>query len=168
MRGDMMFVCGAFAEESYVPVGASFAQRGMRDTKHDAVAAELLIPIRDTRPSAATDWPVLCLSPSTSEDSEAGQIYEELRTREEDDNIPEDMQHDIRRLIHGKKTVNTGGVKRKYVKSQTEAVSTIKRLLRRRRADRAANGLLEEPPASDGAPQPAGVSGGGREHSDDN
>ena len=49
-----MFVLGGFAEERTVPVGASFPERGMRNDQHDAVAAQLMIPIRpgDAPPAA--------------------------------------------------------------------------------------------------------------------
>ena len=42
--GDVMFVLGGFALESMVPIGASF-DNGMRNDCHDAVSAELIIPI---------------------------------------------------------------------------------------------------------------------------
>ena len=40
-----MFILGGLGEERTVPVGASFPDRGMRNDQHDAVAAQLLIPI---------------------------------------------------------------------------------------------------------------------------
>ena len=39
-----MFVLGGLAEENMVPIGASF-DNGMRNDCHDAVSAELIIPI---------------------------------------------------------------------------------------------------------------------------
>ena len=42
--GDVMFVLGGLAEENMVPIGASF-DNGMRNDCHDAVSAELIIPI---------------------------------------------------------------------------------------------------------------------------
>ena len=41
-----MFILGGLGEERTVPVGASFSDRGMRNDQHDAVAAQLMIPIR--------------------------------------------------------------------------------------------------------------------------
>ena len=48
LSGDMMFILGGLAEERTVPVGASFGDRGIRNDalfQHDAVAAQLMIPI---------------------------------------------------------------------------------------------------------------------------
>ena len=49
----MMFVLGCFAEERMVPVGVSFPHRGMRNNHHDAVGAQLMIPIGRTCPGGA-------------------------------------------------------------------------------------------------------------------
>ena len=48
-----MFVQGAFADERTIPVGRSFNNRGMRNDQHDAVSAELMIPIGRPRPEDA-------------------------------------------------------------------------------------------------------------------
>ena len=53
LSGDMMFILGGFGEECMVPVGASFPNRGMRNDCHDAVSAQLMIPIGRHRPGGA-------------------------------------------------------------------------------------------------------------------
>ena len=48
-----MFILGGFGEERMVPVGASFPDRGVRNDQHDAVGAQLMIPIGRNRPEDA-------------------------------------------------------------------------------------------------------------------
>ena len=53
LPGDMMFVLGGLAEERTVPIGASFEDHGVRDDalfQHDAVAAQLMIPVGKIHP----------------------------------------------------------------------------------------------------------------------
>ena len=53
LSGDVMFVLGGFGEERTVPIGASFEDRGMRNDVHDAVGAQLMIPIGRIRSGGA-------------------------------------------------------------------------------------------------------------------
>lgn len=260
MTGDVMFVLGAFAEEHIVPVGASFAHRGMSNHQHDAVAAQLLIPIgrrgpRHTQPGTGGDsqpataatssgqaksvaatareeaaLPQLeagrpaadgapeaaldatgsrtpcarrspshkrkpdalpptqpeagcpaaaesaaeqatetqdgayeesvCWSPDTVEDYEAEMLHAELRVVEEADDVPADIQRELGKILFKKRSVTTGGITRQYVSPPWETLSSIKKLLKRRRDFMAARNLRDEPPAAGGAAQPAGTSGG--------
>ena len=50
LEGDLMFILGGLGEERTVPVGASFPDRGIRNDQHDAVAAQLMIPIGKIHP----------------------------------------------------------------------------------------------------------------------
>ena len=57
LSGDMMFILGGFAEERTVPIGASFVDPGVRNDalfqhEHDAVAAQLMIPIDKIHPKS--------------------------------------------------------------------------------------------------------------------
>ena len=107
-RGDIMFVLGCFAEERVVPVGASFAHRGMPYIRHDAVGAQLMIPIGRTQaggpgtatsgaPQPAADAQAEtddgmsepCWDGDTSQDSQAEELAERLREAEEDDDALE-------------------------------------------------------------------------------
>ena len=45
-RGDLFAAMGCTIDELFVPVGASFSQRGMRWDQHDAVAAAVWIPYK--------------------------------------------------------------------------------------------------------------------------
>ena len=53
LSGDIMFCLGGFAEERTAPVGYSWDTQGMRFDTHDAVGAELMIPIGRKRRGAA-------------------------------------------------------------------------------------------------------------------
>ena len=158
--GDVMFVLGCFAEERVVPVGVSFAHRGMPYIRHDAVGAQLMIPIGRTRPrgarSAASGAEQSAVAhaeaasgcgsseTTTSSDEEVEALRGRLETMEEDDDVPEDFQRLLASFLYQKRTVTTGGVKRQYVAGPEESNRQLKRLLKRRPEFMAAN----RPPAS--------------------
>ena len=164
MPGDVMFVVGCFAEERMVPVGASFAHHGMRSNQHDAVGAQLLIPVGRPGPGASrpaaggASQPVAeaqdeavpelqseCGSKETSENEEAEKLHERLREVEEADDVSEDIQRELGKLLFRMRTVTTGGFRRQYVVGRTETISMIKKLLKRRRDYMQANDLLDDP-----------------------
>ena len=103
----------------------------------------------------------------TPEDKEVRELHETLREAEEAEDVSPLVQQELGRILFKKRTVTKGGFKRQYVAGRAETVKSIKMLLRRRRDFMAAHdlhdsppGLLEAPPASSGASQPAGDAGG--------
>ena len=91
-----------------------------------------------------------CWSTISSEDGEVTELHERLREVEEADDISPDVQRELGRILFKKKTVTEGGFKRQYVASRAETISSIKKLLQRRKDFMAARGL------HDGASQPVG------------
>ena len=82
-------------------------------------------------------------------------LHENLRGVEEAEDIPVNLQHELRKILFKKKTVTVGGFKRQYVATLDETFDTIKNLLQRRRDFMAARGLHDVQPASGGGSQPA-------------
>ena len=82
-------------------------------------------------------------------------LHENLQGVEEAEDIPVNLQHELRKILFKKKTVTVGGFKRQYVATLNETFDTIKNLLQRRRDFMADRGLHDAQPPSGGASQPA-------------
>ena len=86
--------------------------------------------------SFSPDW-----SRISFEDGEVAELHERLREVEEADDISPDVQRELGRILFKKKTVTEAGFKRQYVASRAETISSIKKLLQRRKDFMAARGL---------------------------
>ena len=143
LSGDVMFILGGFGHECMVPVGASFRNRGVRIDVHDAVGAQLLIPIGRMRPGDARPAAAGASQPATAAADEAesdatapnwsmdtslneavAELHEKLREVEEADDISPEVQQELGRILFKKKTVTEGGFKRQYAASRAETVSS--------------------------------------------
>ena len=95
-------------------------------------------------------------------DREAQEIYESMQRAAQDDALPEEIKRGLRAIFFTDIPVPMAGVKRERPRSRREAIGSIVRLMKRRREFMAANGLEsddEDSTTSNGASQPAGVSG---------
>ena len=164
--GDVMFVLGGLAEENMVPIGASF-DNGMRNDCHDAVSAELIIPIGvwSSQPAVAAASAEQALEPEqpagadrpaargapqpavapSPELTEVAELHRTLREVEEADDTSPDVRRELGKILFMKNTVADGGVVRQYVASRAETFNTIKKLLQRRKDFMAARGLHDGP-----------------------
>ena len=113
-----------------------------------AAAAEESLPepsvadAADTEPGFSPNW-----SPDEPAETDVNELHDKLREVESADDIPEDVQRELGRILFLKKTVCTGGFRLQYVASSEETVKAIRKLLKRRKDYMWANGL------TDGAPQ---------------
>ena len=104
------------------------------------------------REDSPPDWG----SPTVSEQQDterAASLHEEMQQAEVQDDIPERLQLELRRILFKRKVAVTQGVVQTYIVSLAETQATILSLLRRRRRYMEAHGI-EDPPQS-GAAQPA-------------
>ena len=118
-------------------VAASAAAAAEERPREPSVA-----PASDTDPGFSPNW-----SPDEPAETDVKELHAKLREMESADDIPEDVQLELGRILFLKKTVCTGGFRLQYVASSEETVKAIRKLLKRRKDYMWANGL------TDGAPQ---------------
>ena len=92
-------------------------------------------------------------APQLVEREDTPPLHEEMLQAEVQDDIPERLQLELRRILFKRKVVVTQGVVQTYIVSLAETQAAIQSLLRRRRMYMEAHGL-QDPPHG-GAAQPA-------------
>ena len=134
---------------------ASAAEQALEPEK--PAAAHGPAAAAEQAPASGAPQPVTASAESaeTAEDREVEELHEKLREVEEAEDISPAVKLELGRILFKKKTVSVGGIPRQYVASREETVSSIKKLLQRRRAFMAARNLHDDPyGAFGGASQP--------------
>ena len=108
------------------------------ENAHEGGAARPPTPSAEAEPKPQTpsspDW-------GTDVEGEVADLHAQLRHMEEADDIPEEVQQELGRILFLKRTVETAGHRRHYVASKEETVNAIRKLLKRRKDFMRANGL---------------------------
>ena len=108
------------------------------ENAHEGGAARPPTPSAEAEPKPQTpsspDW-------GTDVEGEVADLHAQLRHMEEADEIPEEVQQELGRILFLKRTVETAGHRRHYVASKEETVNAIRKLLKRRKDFMRANGL---------------------------
>ena len=103
---------------------------------------------------------------SSSEDGDVTELHERLLEVEEADDISEDVQMELAKILFKKKTITTGGIKRQYVATREETLESIKKLLQRRKNFMAARDLHDAHPTPGAASRKDGLTGGASQPAD--
>ena len=120
-------------------VAASAAAAAEERPREPSVAAA-----SDTEPGIdSLDW-----SADEPAETDVKELHDKLREMESADDIPEDVQRELGRILFLKKTVCTAGFRRQYVASREETVNAIRKLLKRRKDYMWANDLTDGAPES--------------------